>query len=217
VRAAAKDGDAGATGGPVLRPEHGRLLFDLAVRYLIGYGRRDRGEFRRLGYLAPALDYYFATDQRAQVERATMILRNACGTRLGKGDIAEVLGGAAYPPTDALLAAIIQLAPGQAEFAMTEYGRARSAELVPAYGRGRLRDRLPALPSQRRRGPGEQQREAVRPAGPRREVLRPAGPSVRRTSTSPTRSGRRGQNIVLAIGLVVILVMVLLAFAAHLL
>ena len=144
-------GSAGAgdfnSGEPTLRPEHGRLIFDPAVQYMTRYSNRDRAEFIRLGYLAPALDRYFAGDQPAQVKRAKWILRNVYGNRLSKRNIKEVLGGSPYPPTDALLAAVIQLAEAHAEFAMTEYGRARSANLVPSRRKRRFRSRLQVDPA----------------------------------------------------------------------
>jgi hypothetical protein len=205
VRASGRAGTADrGTGGPTLRPEHGRLIFDPAVQYMMRYGYRDRAEFRSLGYLAPALDYYFVGDQPAQVERARWILRNVYGQRLSKGNIKEVLGGSSYPPTDALLAAVIQLAEEHAEFAMTEYGRARSADLVPAYHKRRLRPHLPGASRLDRSLPSHRSRGVLRPAAP------PGPPQVR-----PAVS--YGKAIVLAIGFVVILVMVVLIYVSHLL
>ena len=188
-------------GEPALLPGHGRLIFDAAVLYLMRYSNRDRAEFRRLGFLAPALDYYFIGEQHAQVERATRILRNIFGSRLSKANIKEVLGGSAYPPTDALLAAVINLAKEHAEFAMTEYGRARSANLVLTSSKRRLR--LPGLPRPARAPDARYRRVAFRPVAP------PEAPQVRGALAY-------AKAILLCIGLVMILAMVLLIYLSHL-
>jgi hypothetical protein len=188
---------------PALLPEHGRLLFGPAVQYMMRYGSRGRAEFRQLGYLAPALDYYYADDQRAQVKWGTRILRNVYGMRLSKGDIREVLGDSKYPPTDALLVAIIELAPAHAEFAMTEYGRARATDLVPAVRKRRLRSYFPGVPHLDRSRPGHRQRGPLRSAEPQGAL------------PAPFR-GDRAKAIVLLVGLVVILAMVVLIYVSHL-
>ena len=165
---------------------HGRLVIDLARVYLLKYGNRDRAGARRLGYLAPALAFYFPTDKPAQVQRLVSILRNIYGGALGKGEIREVLGKSDYRPTDALLAAVIELAPGHTEFAMTEYGRACVAPLVPMSGRRRWH-------------------------GVRRPARR--GVSAKEPAAQGSRSRRpTPQAIVLAVGLLVICVMIILAF-----
>jgi hypothetical protein len=206
VRATGRAGGATGrgTGEPALRPEHGRLIFGPAVQYLMRYGRRDRAEFMRLGFLAPALDYYYPGDHPAQVKQAVWILRNVYGTRLGRGNIKEVLGGSAYPPTDALLAAVIELAPEHAEFAMTEYGRARTADLVPAVRKRRLRSYLypRGLPRLSRSMPAHRRGVVSQPAVP------PGVPPLR-------LSAERGKAIVLAIGFAVIVVMMVLIYASH--
>ncbi|MBO0805322.1 MAG: hypothetical protein J2P25_19870 [Nocardiopsaceae bacterium] len=144
---------ASADGGPLLRPEHGRALFDPAVQYLLKYGRGGRAEIARLGYMGPALYRYYADDEKAQVGRAVAILKASYGERLDKVDIKEVFGGSPHKPVDALLAAVIRLAPADLEeFAMTEYGRARTPALASAPAR---QDRAPARQGsrpERRRG-----------------------------------------------------------------
>jgi hypothetical protein len=183
---------------PVLRPDHGRLLFGPALEYLLRYGRGDHRELRQFGYLAPALNYYYADDKQAQVTRAIGILRSVYGSRLGRADIEEVLGASDYRPTDALLAAVINLAPGHAEFAMTEYGRARSADLVPVPRNRGWRSRVPSVPRLRSGRPRRRRGLSVTPS-----------PALTRVK------GVRPQSVVLTFGLLVIAVMIVLIYVIY--
>ena len=165
---------------------HGRLVIDLARVYLLKYGNRDRAGARRLGYLAPALAFYFPTDKPYRSSAWCRSCATSMAEPSARGRSGKCSGKSDYRPTDALLAAVIELAPGHTEFAMTEYGRACVAPLVPMSGRRRWHG-----------------------------VRRPArsGVSAKEPAAQGSRSRRpTPQAIVLAVGLLVICVMIILAF-----
>lgn len=185
-------------GKPALRPEHGRLMIDPALQYMLRYGDDGRAQFRKIGYLAPALDHYFPGDEPAQVKRLIQILRNTHGNNLNKRDIKDIFSTPGYPPSDALLGAVIGLAPNHADFAKIAYGTARTANIVDATV-SRKRRKAPAGPATSARQPGARRT-------PHR--ARPARGTLARIRADP-------KAIVLALGLLVILVLIVIIYVVQ--
>jgi hypothetical protein len=185
-------------GEPALHPEHGRLMIDPALQYMLRYGDNGRAQFRKIGYLAPALDHYFPGDEAAQVKRLILILRNTHGNNLSKRDIKDIFSTPGYPPSDALLGAVIGLAPNHGDYAKIAYGTARTAKIVgPTVSRKRRK--VPAGPATTRRQPGARR-------APQR--ARPAQGTLTRLRVNP-------KAVVLAFGLLVIVVLIVIIYVVQ--
>lgn len=122
---------------PVIQPAHGRAVLDVGLQYLLKY---DNGgyqkELQSLGYLASALDHYFAADRRAQRSRLISIVRNVYGPRLDRRAIKQILNAQGRMPTDALLSAVVGVAGrNDRRFAHEVFALARTADLDPAGAR----------------------------------------------------------------------------------
>lgn len=113
-------------GEPTLRPGHGRMLFEAMIPSLLAPSRINCDEIKRLGYLSPALDYYFADDRPGQTRQAMNILR-ATYAVVGNSAIKEIFRTSEYPPTNALLTAVTELAPNYQSRAQIEFNKARKA------------------------------------------------------------------------------------------
>lgn len=95
-----------------VRPEHGRILCELAVPALCACPDRMAlcQSLYKHAYLAPALQRLFPTQNQYQYERLCALLHAAHGERLDRRDIPEIFGSPGQMPTVALFAALAVLA-----------------------------------------------------------------------------------------------------------
>lgn len=129
------DDDSGRA-APVIQPAHGQMVLDVSLQYLLKYGNGYQSELQRLGYLASALDHYFAADRRGQRTRLIGIVRNVHGTSLDRRAIKQILNAPGRMPTDALLSAVMDVADrGDRRFAQEQFAMARTADLDPVGAR----------------------------------------------------------------------------------
>jgi hypothetical protein len=132
-----------------LAPRHTAIVVGIIARNLLDRpGTRDQSLLRaalaRHEYLAPTLERQFADEPDTQLDLLTQILRIACGKRIRRSDVADLLGGT---PTMALLGAVTRLASPRdlpavtQQFAISSIGTAKFSTAATE----ELTDRLTAL------------------------------------------------------------------------
>jgi hypothetical protein len=98
-----------AVAAQALRPAHGPIVLDFALRYLWKYSEDPRTVLARHGYLAWQHEYIYPGDLETQVKQLVRVLGVTFGGPLSRSDIDEVFGQPGYPPTVALEEAVVRM------------------------------------------------------------------------------------------------------------
>jgi len=135
------------------RPQHARIVCDLTLDYLQKATSRYEphqvlGALRRHGFLAGALSKRHPGTDQYQVSALYQFLRAAYPGGIGRTDIFQILTGGPYPPTPALLGAVVLhlLRPADWRLAREAYafGSLTLMSVDPVTA-SRLRDRAPVI------------------------------------------------------------------------
>ncbi len=89
-----------------LRPAHGPILLDFALRYLRRFGDHPGAVLAGHGYLAAVCDYIYRDDQGKQIDQLTRVLSMSFGVPLSRQAIDAVFS---QPPTLALYEAVLRV------------------------------------------------------------------------------------------------------------
>jgi hypothetical protein len=92
-----------------LRPHHGPIVLDFALRYLWKWSENPGVVIARYGYLAWQLEYIYPSDRETRVQQLMRTLGIAFRDSLSRPDIDEIFGQPGYPPTAALEQAVLRM------------------------------------------------------------------------------------------------------------